>query len=735
MATRVLTVVGTALGGPIGAAIGATLGQVVDSQLLFKPKGRTGARLSDLRLQTSNYGDQIPQLFGAIRVAGSVIWATDLREQRNKQGGGKGQPSVTTYSYSASFAVAISARRIVEVRRIWADGNLLRGAAGDFKTSVGAFRLHDGSDDQPVDPLIAADKGSAVTPAHRGIAYAVFEDLQLADYGNRIPSLTFEVVADSGDVSLVGIAHALSDGAIDAASEGEMSPIGGYAASGASIADALSPLVEGMDIAVEDAGGALRLTRETAGTGMIGEALVGALFNGKAERGRRQSRGRAEDVPVRLIARYYDRTRDYQAGAQTAERSGAGREEANLDLPATLDAGVARALAEARLQRLWAGRNTIELRCDWRALAFDPGRVVSIEGHAGRWRIDCSEWEAMGVRLGLSRIGGAGVAAPPASAGVPVVQIDALHGATNLIVAELPVPGDDLPTAPVAVIAAAGVQPGWRSAELFIEDSATGGLTSLGSTAPSATIGSVAVTPVAEVGAALFDMRSAVEVELLNAAMLLSGADDPALLNGANRALLGREVIQFGEATRIGTTRWRLTRLLRGRRGTEWAMAAHETGERFLLLEDDSLVTLPSDRVQMGATLLIDAIGIGDLTPAQAQENLSGQAMLPPSPAHAHALYIGDTWQLGWTRRSRAGWRWVDGADAPLGEEQELYRITLLHDGAPIRSVETASPGWTYDAASIAADQGAGVSGPVIVEIRQVGTHGAGRSATLEIAI
>lgn len=202
MATVVLTAVGTVLGGPIGAAIGAVIGNVIDNQVLFKPKGREGARLADLQLQTSSYGTQVPKLFGTMRVAGTVIWATDLKETKSKSGGGKGRPSVTNYAYSASFAVALSARAIGQVRRIWADGNLLRGAAGDFKTEVSAFRVHGGGEDQPVDPLIAAAEGVGLTPAHRGIAYVVFEDLTLADYGNRIPSLTFEVEADAGPVPI-----------------------------------------------------------------------------------------------------------------------------------------------------------------------------------------------------------------------------------------------------------------------------------------------------------------------------------------------------------------------------------------------------------------------------------------------------------------------------------------------------------------------------------------------------
>ena len=206
MATLVLTALGTAIGGPLGGAIGGLIGSSLDQAVLFKPKGREGRRLTELQLQTSSYGAQIPKLFGTMRAAGSVIWATDLKEKRNRSGGGKGRPSVTSYSYSASFAVGLSARRVLGVRRIWADGNLLRGAAGDFKSGLSAFRLHLGSEDQAADPLIASAEGVDRTPGHRGIAYAVFEDLQLADYGNRIPSLTFEVEADEGVVTIATVA-------------------------------------------------------------------------------------------------------------------------------------------------------------------------------------------------------------------------------------------------------------------------------------------------------------------------------------------------------------------------------------------------------------------------------------------------------------------------------------------------------------------------------------------------
>ncbi len=148
-----------------------------------------------------------------MRVAGTVIWSTDLIETRNKSGGGKNRPATINYSYSASFAVALSSRTALRVGRIWADGNLLRGAAGDFKTDT-QFRFYAGHEDQQLDPLIASAVGTANCPAFRGIAYAVFEGLQLADYGNRIPSLTFEVFERETPVSVSTIFDSVSDGMI-----------------------------------------------------------------------------------------------------------------------------------------------------------------------------------------------------------------------------------------------------------------------------------------------------------------------------------------------------------------------------------------------------------------------------------------------------------------------------------------------------------------------------------------
>ena len=161
MATLVLTAVGTAVGGPIGGAIGAIIGQQID-QRIFAPKARHGPRLGDLAVQTSSYGSADPEDVrdDAGRRDGDLVDRPD-RKPRRPSGGGKGRPKTVNYTYSASFAVALSARPMLGVGRIWADGKLLRGAAGDFKSATG-FRLHPGGEDQAADPLIAAAEGAGI---------------------------------------------------------------------------------------------------------------------------------------------------------------------------------------------------------------------------------------------------------------------------------------------------------------------------------------------------------------------------------------------------------------------------------------------------------------------------------------------------------------------------------------------------------------------------------------------
>ncbi|QGY05683.1 hypothetical protein MMSR116_30135 [Methylobacterium mesophilicum SR1.6/6] len=206
MATLILSsagaAVGTALGGPIGAVVGRVLGSVAGSALggALAGSGRTrfveGPRLADVAGLTSTEGDPIPRIYGRARIGGTLIWATRPLEVANttvqraampaKALGG--QKTVTTrYAYYANLAVGLCEGEVAFVRRIWADGREI--------DQVGlTIRVHTGGPAQEPDPLIVAKEGSANAPAYRGLAYVVFENLPLADFGNRVPQFAFEVI-------------------------------------------------------------------------------------------------------------------------------------------------------------------------------------------------------------------------------------------------------------------------------------------------------------------------------------------------------------------------------------------------------------------------------------------------------------------------------------------------------------------------------------------------------------
>jgi len=62
------------------------------------------------------------------------------------------------------------------------------------------FTVYTGSSDQLPDAKIEAVEGEGTVPAYRGTAYVVIEDLQLAQFGNRVPQFSFEVMRPGQDV-------------------------------------------------------------------------------------------------------------------------------------------------------------------------------------------------------------------------------------------------------------------------------------------------------------------------------------------------------------------------------------------------------------------------------------------------------------------------------------------------------------------------------------------------------
>lgn len=721
MATLLFTALGTVLAGPVGGVLGALAGQQVDSAL-FGGGSVSGPRLKDLAVTTSSYGTAMPRQFGAMRVGGTIIWATDLVEH-GQTSGGKGQPSVTTYSYTSSFAVALSSRPVQSVGRIWADGDLLRGADGALKVG-GTLRLHNGYGDQSVDPLIASAAGAQNCPAFRGLAYAVFEDLQLADFGNRIPTLTFEVFGDDGALSLA----TLFDGVVeDVALSVPLDGILGYACEG-SLADTLSQFQPVMPMSCDAGGEALTITADRQSTTPIAlpePALTSASGEFGAQSGYQYKRDPAPDNPPRVL-RYYDPALDYQPGMQRAIGQALPGQPKTIEVPATIAASDAAQLIQQSARDADWRRETLAWRCAELDPAVAPGVLVTPFGQPGLWRVTAWEWRDTGIQLDLERVAPTASTGAPADPGRANLANDDPVTPTSLVAYELPWDGQGSSDAIIVQAATSSSSAGWPGAALY-GDFDTGTLTWLAASGRQRSTTGTALGALAPASPLLIDRQSTVTVQLTGSDLALTGASLDQLAAGANRALLGGEIIQFAHATAQGKGVWRLSTLLRGRGGTESAIATHGAGEAFVLLD---AMPVQLDGAKLQGASGIAALGLADPAQVEAPILCRGYSRRPWSPVHSKATYTPDgALTLSWTRRARGGWAWSDGVDTPLQEQSETYLVSLGGWDNPIRQWQTASPTLVIAAEEVAA-LAAAYPGTAFA-VRQQGTYALSESLTL----
>lgn len=203
-------------------AISAAISYAISYALAPDGPDTTGARVEDLGVQTSAFGEFIPIVYGQMRLAGNVISMENnqLKETAYKQDrGGKGGPdagSHTTFMYSGTWDVALCEGPIAGIRRRWADNALIydAGSAANATTKLfsdqtinkATFYLGDGNN--VPDPIVQGYLGVAETPEYTGICHVIDDDFQVGDFGNRVPNMTYEVIS-AGTSSALNLVVAL----------------------------------------------------------------------------------------------------------------------------------------------------------------------------------------------------------------------------------------------------------------------------------------------------------------------------------------------------------------------------------------------------------------------------------------------------------------------------------------------------------------------------------------------
>ncbi len=691
MATTIFSAAGQAIGGPAGQAIGAFAGGALDRAIEGSPNPAA------LQVQSAAYGQSAPRLYGTLRVSGAVLWATGLREEgaiaQKLSGGG-------SRTYSTSVAIGLSARPIRSVGRIWADGRLIRDVSGAMSIA-GAVRVYTGSETQQADPLIVAAEGLGGAPAYRGIAYVVFENLQLGEFGNRVPTLAFEVTADDAPPAVGAIAGDLFDAAGASAPDGGVlnSTVAGYGVGGAAtLAGALGQLglFEPHD-AVSD-GTRLRLVKSNDAAAITVGADEAGAYAGSPRAGSHIWRvDPAQRQAGRIEASYFDPSRDYQPGWQSVTpSSGGGRLVRRYDLPVALAAGDARALTERLARETDAARATRTIELPYGRADLEVSDTIALGGDARVWQITRQALAAMVVSLNLEAVTGGPDATAASDPGrVPANRLDR-QGETRIDILDLPDWSREGGSAPVVwlAVSAAGA---WRAAEIISSTDAGASWRSLGVARIRATTGNA--LGILQAGPCdRWDEQSWVDIFLTDTDGWLTSATADAVLGGANLAMVGNELIHYRSSEASGGGRFRLSGLLRGRFGTEFAASAHEAGEPFVLLDRNTLFRAEAGQLPLGAAVAIKAVGPTELAATAEEKSLQfvGNSLRPFAPKQLRIARDPDgTLRVSWIRSSRTGLGWPDGADAPLGEEREQYLVTLVPAGGGPRTYTTTSESLT----------------------------------------
>ena len=236
----------------------------------------------------------------------------------------------------------------------------------------------------------------------------------------------------------------------------------------------------------------------------------------------------------------------------------------------------------------------------------------------------------------------------------------------------------------------------------------------------------------------VFDKVNHLDIYLSHGPVPTSAASKVAVLNGANLALWGSELIGFRDVASLGSNRYRLSMLLRGRFGTEWAMNTHRVDDTFILLSLSTVKRVTQDEVDLNVNKFYRGVTIGQ-TIQQATTrgfNNTGVGLKPYAPCHIVGSRDGsDNLTITWVRRTRYSGEWLDVVEVGIGEDTEAYEVDILDGtGAVVRTITgLTSATASYTAAQQTTDFG-GVQAAIAIAVYQLsGLVGRGYGASVVV--
>jgi hypothetical protein len=456
------------------------------------------------------------------------------------------------------------------------------------------------------------------------------------------------------------------------------------------------------------------------------------------------------ELPAQIAVQYANMLADYQAGTEFSDRLLTEQESTNVvQLALGLLPIEAKTIADKMLSDLIAGQWRFTIKLPLKYAYLMPGdifNVVARDGRSFRGRIQSKKDSQVLIELEcvLDSVG--------------TLDVDAATDANYVSQTVILDPSvTEWESLDIPLLRDADNNVSWYSAmgPVLVEDTRwPGGVivqsfggaayTQLYSTGDVSAIGECDTTLGNWTHGAMFDETNTLTVTLYAGELESVDRADMLLDQELNAAAVGVdgqwEIIRFRNAELTGQTStglniYKLSGLLRGQRGTEWAIGLHGADERFVLL-DTTIRNIPSQLNELNLERFIK--GVTSNTPLNDVTERSfthtGVSLKPFSVAQLRALPDGSDIEVTWNRRTRLSYRYAGvNPVVPLSEATEAYRVWIYDGSTLVRTENVTTDSYTYSAADIASD-GFVTSDTIRIEVAQVSAIvGAGYIEEVEV--
>lgn len=405
------------------------------------------------------------------------------------------------------------------------------------------------------------------------------------------------------------------------------------------------------------------------------------------------TRTQEADLPRSVALSFINKDADYQPGAETARRQiTESINDLTTDLPIATSASHVAAVAAGILYDAWQSRNKRTLKLTREFAYLDPGDNINVEYPAGTVtpkRIEritdtglLLELEVVDSDPSLYDVTAPGVTPEGGQQGI------AYPFPVKAAYLDIPILRDADDDTGFYVAARSVVENNFQGA-LIYRDNGTE-FTAVTNVTTESVIGSTTTALPDWTGPDVMDEESSVTINV-SFGELSSSTRDTVIDGQTNAILIGSEVVQFVTATEDSPGIYTLTRFLRGRRGTEWAMTGHVAGEEVVLLST-ALRRIAVEATDIGIEKTYKAVPIGSSLDATLARTFTNEAVgkKPFSPVNLRKNEDTGDVLFTWDRRTRLASNILTDL-LPLGEASEAYDVELVNGSGDVVYSDTVT--------------------------------------------